>query len=413
MKLHDLKGQTILMAVSGGLDSCTITHWLAKHDVDVVCYTADLGQPDEDDIEDVRQRMLACGAREMIVGDLRQDMAQAGLQLIQAGARYEGGYWNTTGIGRHVVVAGMVPEMQSRGIHILGHGATGRGNDQVRFELASEMLDPRVQTYAPWRDDTFLESFRGRREMIAYCEAHSLPVKATLQKPYSTDANVLGLTHEAGELEALTTPTSRIQPGMGVFPQNAPDVGQSVEIRFEHGQAVAIDGVAEDAFELVTRANELAGAHGVGIGLHAVENRFVGIKSRGIYEAPGLELLGQTYEYLTQLTLDRRARRVFEQMSTIVAEQIYQGYWFDTATQACWAAIDRFSQLATGTIRVHLFKGNVQFEAATDAPHSLYSEDRASMEDVGEFDHRDSQGFLGVLGVSARALNTAGQIPPR
>ncbi|MBT6625365.1 MAG: argininosuccinate synthase, partial [Gemmatimonadetes bacterium] len=298
-------------------------------------------------------------------------------------------------------------------IHILGHGATGRGNDQVRFELASEMLDPRVQTYAPWRDDTFLESFRGRREMIAYCEAHSLPVKATLQKPYSTDANVLGLTHEAGELEALTTPTSRIQPGMGVFPQNAPDVGQSVEIRFEHGQAVAIDGVAEDAFELVTRANELAGAHGVGIGLHAVENRFVGIKSRGIYEAPGLELLGQTYEYLTQLTLDRRARRVFEQMSTIVAEQIYQGYWFDTATQACWAAIDRFSQLATGTIRVHLFKGNVQFEAATDAPHSLYSEDRASMEDVGEFDHRDSQGFLGVLGVSARALNTAGQIPPR
>jgi argininosuccinate synthase len=309
MKLQDLKGQTILMAVSGGLDSCTITHWLAKHDVDVVAYTADLGQPDEDDIEDVRQRMLACGAREMIVGDLRQDMAQAGLQLIQAGARYEGGYWNTTGIGRHVVVAGMVPEMQSRGIHILGHGATGRGNDQVRFELASEMLDPRVQTYAPWRDDAFLESFRGRREMIAYCEAHSLPIKATLQKPYSTDANVLGLTHEAGELEALTTPTSRIEPGMGVFPQNAPDEGQSVEIRFEHGQAVAIDGVAENAFELVTRANDIAGAHGVGIGLHAVENRFVGIKSRGIYEAPGLELLGQTYEYLTQLTLDRRASR--------------------------------------------------------------------------------------------------------
>ncbi len=413
MKLQDLKGQTVLMAVSGGLDSCTITHWLARHDVDVVAYTADLGQPDEDDIEDVRQRMLACGAREMIVGDLRQDIAMAGLQLVQADARYEGGYWNTTGIARHVIVAGMVPQMQARGIHILGHGATGRGNDQVRFELASEMLDPTIATYAPWRDDAFLESFRGRREMIAYCEAHSLPVTATLEKPYSTDANVLGLTHEAGELEALSTPTRRIEPGMGVFPQNAPDTGQTVEIRFEQGLAVAIDGVTASPFEVVSKANDIAGAHGVGIGLHAVENRFVGIKSRGIYEAPGLELLGQSYEFLTQLTLDRRARKVFEQMSKLVSEQIYQGYWFDTATQACWAAIKHFNQLATGTIRVHLYKGNIQFEAASDAPHSLYSEDRASMEDVGEFDHRDSQGFLGVLGVSARALNTAGQIPPR
>lgn len=411
MKLQDLKGQTILMAVSGGLDSCTITHWLTQHDVDVVAYTADLGQPDEDDIEDVRERMIACGAREMIVGDLRESMAMAGLQLVQSGARYEGGYWNTTGIGRHVVVAGMVPEMQKRGIRILGHGATGRGNDQVRFELASEMLDPQVEVYAPWRDDAFLELFPGRREMIAYCEANSLPVKATLDKPYSTDSNVLGLTHEAGELEALSTPTSRIEPGMGVFPVDAPDRAQSVEVRFEKGLAIAIDGQPGSPFELVCRANQIAGAQGVGIGLHAVENRFVGIKSRGIYEAPGLELLGNCFEYLTQLTLDRRARRVYEQLSGIISEQIYQGYWFDTATQACWAAIERFNALATGTIRVSLYKGNIQFEAASDAPHSLYSEATASMEDVGEFDHRDSQGFLGVLGVSARALNTAGQIP--
>ena len=411
MKLHELKGQTVMMAVSGGLDSCTITHWLAQHDVDVVAYTADLGQPDEDDIEDVRQRMLACGAREMIVGDLRQDIAEAGLHLVKAGARYEGGYWNTTGIARHVVVAGMVPEMQARGIQILGHGATGRGNDQVRFELASEMLVPKTRVYAPWRDNAFLESFRGRREMIAYCEAHSLPVKATLDKPYSTDANVLGLTHEAGELESLTTPTSRIEPGMGVFPQDGPETGQSVEIRFEKGRAAAIDGVEGSPFDIVTRANMIAGAHGVGIGLHAVENRFVGIKSRGIYEAPGLELLGHCHEYLTQLTLDRRARRIFTQLSSTISEQIYQGYWFDTATQACWAGMECFSALATGTIGVHLYKGNVQFEKASDTPHSLYSEDTASMEDVGEFDHRDSQGFLGVLGVSARALHTAGQIP--
>ena len=411
MHLEDLKGQTLLMAVSGGLDSCTITHWLAAHGVDVVAYTADLGQPDEEDIEDVRRRMLACGAKEMIVDDLKEAIATAGFQLVQTGARYEGGYWNTTGLARHVVIAGMVPEMERRGITILGHGATGRGNDQVRFELAAEMLNPQMRTYAPWRDPAFLEVFGGRKEMIDYCQQHGLPVKATLDKPYSTDANVLGLTHEAGELESLSTPASRIEPGMGVFPVDAPDAPQSVEVRFEAGVPVALDGRRLGPFDLVAAANGIAGAHGVGIGLHAVENRFVGIKSRGIYEAPGLELLGRSYEYLLQLILDRRSRRLYDQVSAWIAEQIYQGYWFDTATQACRDFVARFSALATGTIRVSLYRGNVMFEAATDAPHSLYSEDTASMEDVGEFDHQDSQGFLAVLGVSARALNTAGQIP--
>lgn len=410
MHLADLKGQTVLMAVSGGLDSCTITHWLAEHGVDVVAYTADLGQPDEDDIEDVRERMLASGAREMIVDDLRDAIARTGFELVQAGARYEGGYWNTTGIARHVTVKGMIPHMQSRGITLLGHGATGRGNDQVRFELVAEMLDPRVRVYAPWRDDTFLAQFGGRKEMIEYCQQHSIPVKATLSKPYSTDSNVLGLTHEAGELESLETPASRVEPGMGVFPADAPDKAQRVSIRFEQGIPVALDGTHLEPFELIVAANKLAGAHAVGIGLHAVENRFVGIKSRGIYEAPGLELLGRSYEFLLQLILDRRSRRLYEQVSAWIAEQIYQGYWFDPATRACRDFVARFSGMATGTVTVSLYKGNVQYESVTDAPHSLYSEDTASMEAVGEFDHRDSQGFLGVLGVSARALHSAGQI---
>jgi len=410
MHLPDLKGQTILMAVSGGLDSCTITHWLTAHGVDVVAYTADLGQPDEEDIEDVRTRMLASGAREMILDDLKEPIARAGFQLVQSGARYEGGYWNTTGIARHVVVAGMVPEMQRRGITILGHGCTGRGNDQVRFELAAEMLDPKVRVYAPWRDPAFLAEFGGRKEMIEYCQKHSIPVKATLSKPYSTDANVLGLTHEAGELESLETPATRVDPGMGVFPMDAPDEPKSVSIRFEEGVPVAIDGNSLGAFDLIATANTIGGSHGIGIGLHAVENRFVGIKSRGIYEAPGLELLGRCYEYLLQLILDRRSRRLYEQVSDWISEQIYQGYWFDPATQACRDFIGRFSQMGTGTVTVSLYKGNVLFERITDAPHSLYSEAVASMENVGEFDHEDSQGFLGVLGVSARALNTAGQI---
>jgi len=409
MQVGDLKGKTVMVAVSGGLDSCTIAHWLTQRGVQVVGYTADLGQPDEENIEDVRDRMLACGAVELIIGDLREEMALAGLQVIQCGARYEGGYWNTTGIGRHVVVQGMVPQMRQRQIAILGHGATGRGNDQVRFELAAQMLDPDVQVYAPWRDSEFLSAFGGRKEMIDYCGVHGLPVKATLDKPYSTDANVLGLTHEAGELEELTTPSSRVEAEMGAFPVDAPDAAEGFTVRFEQGLPVQINDAAVTAFEAMQIANEVGGKHGIGIGLHAVENRFVGIKSRGVYEAPGMELLGSCYEYLQQLLLDRRARRIYDQVAAYISEQIYQGYWFDTATQACRQFVAHMSQMATGTIAVSAYKGHVDYVAARDVPHSLYSADTASMEDVGEFDHRDSQGFLGVLGVGARALRRSGQ----
>ncbi len=410
MNLDQLKGKTVMVAVSGGLDSCTITHWLTRNNVEVIAYTADLGQPDEERIEDVRDRMLACGAREMILADLKSEVCQAGLQLIQAQARYEGGYWNTTGIARHVVVAGMVPEMRRRGISVMGHGATGRGNDQVRFQLATQMLDPSIQVYAPWRDPAFLQLFRGRREMIEYCQGHGLPIRVSLSKPYSTDANILGLTHEAGELEDLRTPAHRIEPGMGVFPAQAPADAEAFTVRFVAGQPVAINGTAVNAYQAMELSNRIGGRHGVGIGLHTVENRFVGIKSRGVYEAPGMELLGQCYELLLQLVLDRRARRLFAPVSAYVAEQVYQGYWFDTATQACRKLVDHFTSLATGSITVSLYKGNVSFAQAVDVPHSLYREDAASMEAIGEFDHQDSEGFLGVLGVSARVLNTSGQV---
>ena len=409
MNIADLKDQQVMIAVSGGLDSCTITHWLAAQGVDVVAYTADLGQPDEKNIEDVRDRMLASGASEMILEDLKDPICRVGIQLIQSQARYEGGYWNTTGIARHVAVAGMLPHMQQRGIHILGHGATGRGNDQVRFQLAAQMLAPQVEVYAPWRDPDFLAAFGGRKELIDYCQGHDLPITATHDKPYSTDANMLGLTHEAGQLEDLGTAVDLIEPGMGNFPQHAPDEGEIFTVRFEKGQPVAINGRAVSPVAAIERSNAIAGRHGVGIGLHAVENRFVGIKSRGVYEAPALELLGQCYEFLLQLVLDRRARKVFAPVSAFIAEQIYQGYWFDTATQASWKLVEHLNQLATGTIAVSLYKGQVSFHSASDAPHSLYSEDTASMEDIGDFDHRDSEGFLGVLGVSARALNQAGQ----
>jgi argininosuccinate synthase len=409
MEVGELQGKTVMMAVSGGLDSCTISHWLQAQQVHVIAYTGDIGQPDEERIEDVRDRMLACGVDEMILDDLKDNLCRAGMQLIQAQARYEGGYWNTTGMARHVVVAAMVPQMQSRQIQILGHGATGRGNDQVRFQLPPQMLSPDIKVYAPWRDPAFLACFGGRKEMIDYCQRHNLPITATHDKPYSTDANILGLTHEAGELEALTTPASHITPGMGVFPTEAPDQPERFKVRFEKGDPIAINDTPVNLLQAFETSNRIGGQHGIGIGLHAVENRFVGIKSRGIYEAPGMELLGQCYEYLLQLILDRRARRIYQTISDLIAEQVYQGYWFDTATQACWRFIEHINSLASGTIEVELYKGHTAFQAATQIAHSLYSEDTASMEAIGDFDHRDSEGFLGVLGVSARALNQAGQ----
>src|SRR5947208_2144062 len=190
MTLDDLKGQTVAFAASGGLDSCTVTKFLTENGVRVVAVTADMAQPDETNFAEVEERMRACGAADFVAIPLHDMIAESGIEVIQFQARYEGAYWNTTGIGRHVIVAGMVPEMKKRGIDVLGPGATGRGNDQVRFQLCTNMLDPEISIYAPWRDEAFLKRFGGRKEMIEYCTEQKLPIKATLNAPYSTDANL-------------------------------------------------------------------------------------------------------------------------------------------------------------------------------------------------------------------------------
>lgn len=408
----DLKGRTVAFAASGGLDSCTVTKWLTEHGVTVVCFTADIAQPDETNFGEIETRMRACGASDYVAIPLHDMIAESGVEVIQFQAKYEGAYWNTTGIGRHVIVAGMIPEMRKRGITVLSHGATGRGNDQVRFQLCTNMLAPEFAVYAPWRDDAFLKRFRGRSEMIDYCTERKLPIKASKDAPYSTDANLLGLTHEAGKLEHLTTPPWFVTPGMGVLPKDAPAEPETVTVRFEKGRPTAINGKKASAFQAIQQANAIGGKHAVGICSHLVENRFVGIKSRGIYEAPGMELLGSAYAFLLQLVLDRRGRELFDHLSLFVAKQIYQGYGFDLATHMARAAIAPINALATGTIRLKLYKGRAEFDAAEDVPHQMYSESNASMEAVGEFDHADSEGFLRVLQVSARALAANKQVVP-
>lgn len=410
MKAQELKGKTIAFAGSGGLDSCTITRWLTDKGVRVVCFTADLGQPDEEDTEAIKERMLLAGAADFVLLPAREAIAEAGLRVIQSQACYEGRYWNTTGIARCVLAKAMILEMQKMGLSIFSHGATGRGNDQIRFQLITNMLAPEFEIYAPWRDEEFLERFPGRSEMIDFCQEKGLPITATKDKPYSTDANLLGLTHESGLLEALTTPAHFVKPIMGCYPSDAPDESEEFTIHFEQGNPVTLNGSSVSLVEAIVQANAIGAKHGIGIGTHLVENRFVGIKSRGVYESPGVELLGTCYGWLLELILDRRAREFFEQLSQLIAKQIYQGYWFDLATQMALQALQRTAELATGTMTVSLYKGNISFVAASNTPHSLYSEENASMEGIGSYNHADSEGLLRVFGVSARVLATSGQI---
>ena len=408
MNVQDLKGKKIAFAASGGLDSCTITHWLSRQGVDVVCMTADLGQPDEANFEEIETRMRASGAADFVGLPLQETLAEVGLDVVQAQACYEGRYWNTTGAGRQAIVQGVVAEMQKRGLTIMSHGATGRGNDQVRFQIAAAMLDPAIEVYAPWRDPAFLQRFRGRQQMIDYCEQHGIPIKATRGKPYSTDANLLGLTHEGGLLEALSTPADLVVPAMGQWPEAARDKAAIVTLRFEKGRPVALDGEALPLAPLFQRLNLLAGRHAVGIGLHMVENRFVGVKSRGVYEAPGMELLATAYAVLAQIVLDRRATELFATLSGYLARQLYQGYWQDLGSRMARTAVAESAALMTGTIKLSLYRGTVRFVSAADIVHSLFNAD-GSMEAEGSFDHDDAEGLLRILTLNARTLARAGQ----
>ena len=395
--------------MSGGLDSCTVTHWLKGKGFSVHCYTVDLGQPDEESLDAVKERMVGCGAECAHIIPGQDALAEAGLKVIQSQARYEGGYWNTTGIARPITVGAMLPEIQGQGIGVLFHGATGRGNDQVRFQLAANTLDPSLHVYAPWRDPEFVEQFPGRQQMLDYCEKYDLPIRPARESRYSTDANFLGLTHEAGDLEDVTISPVFVEPGMGVWPWDAPDEPEVVTIRWERGVPVELNGRRMGLVDMFQQANRVAGAHGVGIGTHVVENRFVGVKSRGIYESPGIELLGRSYEYMLQFILDRRARELFDYLSGVISLQIYQGYWLDLATTAALAALEPMTRLATATISVRLFKGGIFFDTAEDTPdampHSLYTDD-SSMEAMGTYDHSDAEGFLKVLGISSKNVGT-------
>jgi argininosuccinate synthase len=408
MQWKDLKGERIGLCVSGGLDSRTLARKLTDLGLDVVCFTADLGQGDEEDIRGVAKRMAPCGVRTVIV-DLRRAMAEACFEALRALARYDGGYWNSTGLARAVTVRGLLPALRRRGCTVLAHGATGRGNDQMRFERYTRVLAPEMKVYAPWRDARLLRDFPGRREMAAFLRRRGIEAFPGGQKPYSTDANLAGLSYEAEDLESLSTPADIVVPQMGVWPWQAPEQPETFSVTFARGRAVAINGRRVTPLEAMRQANRMGGRNGICL-KHALENRIIGTKSRGVYEAPGMELLGTCLEFLYQAVLDRRAAALFRSLSRLVADQIYDGRFFDPATTAALAAIDTLAGFASGTVTVRLRRGHIVFRSLRGCRASLYNEADSSMEASAGLNPVSSQGFAEIQNVEALALARAGQI---
>jgi argininosuccinate synthase len=408
MRIGDLEGEKIGICVSGGLDSKSVTARLVEAGLDVVGYTADLAQPDEDDIEDIPRRRAPTGAETKII-DLKDAMARAALLVVKCQARYDGGYWNTTGLARAVTVHGLIDEMRRDGCKVLAHGATGRGNDQLRFERYTNVLAPSMRVYAAWRDPDLLEQFPGRREMAAYLQNRGIEASTGPAKRYSTDANLAGLSHEAEDLESLETPATIVTPTMGVWPQDAPDKIETVSLRFEQGVPVELNGKRLGAFDMMIEANRVAGRNGVGIA-NALENRIIGTKSRGVYEAPGMELLGRGLEIVYQAVLDRRSSALFWDLSKLLSDQIYDGRLFDPGPRAALAAIDTMAAAATGSVELGLYKGSLFFQRLTECPASLYNPADASMEASDGLNPTSSQGYVEVQSTEAVALANAGQI---
>ena len=314
-----------------------------------------------------------------------------------------------TSIARPLISKVCLQVAREVGADAYAHGATGKGNDQCRFQLAAEALDPSVQVLAPWRIESFREAFPGRSEMIDYCEQKNIPIKATVSQPYSSDENCLHISYEAGQLEALTIDGLQLVDfGMTVSPQAAPDQVEQVELEFESGIPVKLNGRAVSALEAVKRLNTIAGRNGVGR-IDVVENRFVGMKSRGVYEAPGMTVLYEAHRMLEQLTLDRDLMHLRDRLAPEVAELVYYGFWYSPKFDALLAFIREAQQTVTGTVSLNLYKGNMMV-ASRASQYSLYDEGIATMEGGGSYNQTDAEGFLRIQGLPSRVQ---GRVTPR
>ncbi len=397
------------LAYSGGLDTSVILGWLMDQGYDVHAVYVDLGQPCEDRqaILDKAKKIGAASAR---IVDVQNEMCRDfAFPTLQFQAKYEGMYLLGTSIARPIISKVCLEVAKSVGATAYAHGATGKGNDQCRFQLAAEALNPDVEIIAPWRDAKFRKSFPGRTAMIKYCDKKHISVKASVAKPYSSDENCLHISYEAGILEQLDVcGVDSIEFGMCVRPQDAPDVVEQVTVTFQSGVPVAVNGKKKNAVGIIKELNKIGGRNGVGL-IDMVENRFVGMKSRGVYESPGMTVLYDAHRYVEQLTLDRDLMHLRDRLAPEMAEMVYYGFWYHAKMDALLAFIKEAQKPVSGEVTLNLYKGNVMLASRT-SPNSLYDEGIATMEGGGAYNQDDATGFLRIQGLPSRVQ---GKIRPR
>jgi argininosuccinate synthase len=393
--------QKVVLAYSGGLDTSIILKWLqVEYGCEVVTFTADLGQGEE--LEPARKKAEMLGVRDIYIEDLREEFVRDFVfPMFRANALYEGLYLLGTSIARPLISKRLVEIARETGADAVAHGATGKGNDQVRFELSAAALDPDIRVIAPWREWTL----SSRSALLDFAEKHQIPIARDKrgEAPFSVDANLLHTSSEGKVLEDPAEPAPPYVYQRTVDPEDAPDAPEHVEIGFERGDAVAVNGERLSPAALLTRLNEIGGRHGIGR-LDLVEGRFVGMKSRGIYETPGGMLLLEAHRGLEQITLDRGQAHLKDELMPRYAELIYNGFWFSPEREMLQAAIDHSQAHVTGTARLKLYKGAARC-VGRRSEHSLYSEAHVTFEDdAGAYDQKDAAGFITLNALRLRLL---------
>ena len=400
----------IVLAYSGGLDTSVIVKWLKEtYDAEIVTFAADIGQ--EEELKGLAQKAKKTGASKHYTLDLVDEFASDFIYpMIRANAIYESQYYLGTSIARPLIAKAQIEIAKKEKADTVAHGATGKGNDQCRFELSYMALAPNLQIIAPWKMDTFRELFPGRAEMIAYCQDHKIPVEASLKKPYSMDRNLLHISYEAGILEdPWFDPTTKANKGMfklSASPEEAPNKPEYVELDFVKGNCVAVNGKKMTPAGVLKTLNALGGKHGIGR-VDLVENRFVGMKSRGVYETPGGTILMQGHRQVETLTMDREVMHLRDMLVPKYAELVYNGFWFAPERACIQAFIDKSQECVTGTVRLKLYKGNI-ITCGRASKYSLYDMNVASMEGVKSwYNQSDATGFIRLNGLRLRARHFA------
>ena len=388
----------IVVAYSGGLDTSVILNWIKEtYSAEVIAFCADIGQ--EEELKGLKPKALRTGASKCYVDDLQSEFAKDFIfPMIQSGALYEGEYFLGTSIARPLIAKRMVEIAKAEGADAFAHGATGKGNDQVRFELTAAALSPDLDVIAPWREERFRNEFPGRAEMIEYCRVHKVPVEASAKKPYSMDRNLLHISYESGILEDpwfdAFAPANSSMFKLSVSPEDAPNKPELITLDFLQGNCVAVNGKQLDPLGVMKTLNKIGGRHGVGR-VDMVENRFVGMKSRGVYETPGGSILHFAHRQMESLTMDREVMHLRDGLIPTYSTLVYNGFWFAPERLALQALVSESQKNVTGTVRIRLYKGNV-LAAGRRSPVSLYRPDIATMEadPTQSYNQGDATGFI-------------------